>query len=373
MDTTILLEDLKNNTTENCVSVIIPTHKLSPDRLIDKLEVEKTLKTTKDLLLKKFGKNNGGEELIKKLEDLENSIDYVHNNLGIGFFVSDKVSRLVKFPFNVKEKIIIGNNFEIRDVIYLAETLIKYYVLLINDKEIKLFEGEGDSLKIVKNKDFPLAFVDDYEYARAALGSSFGYSLKSTEKDKSIVKEQRLTAFIKEADRRLSKYISKNEPLIISGNNKELSYFKNISINYKYVAGKLIGNYGHESIQKLGELSFDKLKEYLKGEEDKYLKRLNDAIGKKLAVTGIVNVYKASSEGKGLILLVEKDYEIGGYVTLEDESTLYLNPPRKKHKILIDAVDSVMEKVIEKNGKVMIVENGQLSQFDGIALILRYW
>jgi predicted transcriptional regulator len=36
-------------------------------------------------------------------------------------------------------------------------------------------------------------------------------------------------------------------------------------------------------------------------------------------------------------------------------------------------VDDVMEVVLEKKGKVKIVENGKLSKYDGIVMILRYW
>ncbi len=35
--------------------------------------------------------------------------------------------------------------------------------------------------------------------------------------------------------------------------------------------------------------------------------------------------------------------------------------------------DDVIETVIEKKGKVIIVENGKLQDFEGISMILRYW
>ena len=377
MNATILedlnvLEELKNNLATPCVSVIIPSHKVSPDRAIDGLEVKKMLKKAKKLVNDMYGLENGSEEILNKLDDLAGNIDYLHNDMGLGFFVSPTISHMVKFPFTVTEKVIVGKNFEIRDMIYLAETMINYYVLSINEKEIKLFEGNGTNLKLLNDQDFPMHFFDDYEYARASLGSSYGYSLKSTEKDKSIVKEQRLTAYYKVADQKISKYLINNTPLILAGSSKDLGYFKKASINYKYVVGKINGNYINENNQKLGQFSFEKIKEFLNLEADKLLIRLDDALGKKLAVYGIVNVWKASQEGKGLILLVEKDYEIPGFIT-DDASEIFLHPPKKPHEIIKDAVDDVMETVIGKNGKVVIVENGKLVKFEGIALILRYW
>lgn len=372
LDDLNVLEELKNNVSTPCVSVIIPSHKISSDRTVDELEVKKMLNKAKKLVFDTYGSKNGGEEITNKLFNLAENIDYLHNDFGLGFFVSPNISHLVKFPFPVNEKVVVGNNFQIRDMIYLAETMINYYVLSINEKEIKLYEGNGENLKLIKDNDFPIQFIDDYEYTHTSLGSSYGYSLKSTEKDKSIVREQRLSAFYKVADEKISKYLITNTPLILAGSSKDLGYFKKVSTNYKYVVGKVKGNYIYESNQKFGQLTFEKIKDYLKTEEDKLLKRLDDAIGKKLAVFGIVNVWKASKEGKGLILLAEKDYEIPGFVT-EDDSEIFLHPPKKSHEIIEDAVDDVMETVLEKNGKVIIVENGNLSRFEGIALILRYW
>jgi hypothetical protein len=44
----------------------------------------------------------------------------------------------------------------------------------------------------------------------------------------------------------------------------------------------------------------------------------------------------------------------------------------EKHEILGDAVESIIEAVISKNGNVVMVENGKLTDFDQIALMLRY-
>lgn len=370
MDTTIL-EELKGHIATPCVSVIIPTHKLSPERALDELHVNQVIKKAEELVLDKFGKNKIGEEIILKLNELVSQIDFVHNDLGLGFYVSPEVSHLVRFPFAVKEKIIVGNSFEIRDIIYLEATLLEYCLFVMNEKELKLFDGKGESLTMYKNKDFPAHFVDDYEYERPSLGSSYGYALKSTEKDKSIVNEQRLMMFLKQADQKMSKYVSPHTPLIISGNSKDIGYFKKNTIHSTNIIGEIHGNYLHENIQTLGVFAFEKITEYLKIEEEKLLTRFENAIGKKLAVHGIQDVWTFANEGKGLLLLVEKDYMFKGYI-LPNDSALYSTAPKKQHEILEDAVDDVMEVVMNKGGKVVVMEEGRLQQYGKIALILRY-
>jgi hypothetical protein len=49
-----------------------------------------------------------------------------------------------------------------------------------------------------------------------------------------------------------------------------------------------------------------------------------------------------------------------------------LSPPAEVHEILDDAVERVIKTVLEKDGEVIITENGVLDKFEKIALLLRY-
>ncbi len=76
-------------------------------------------------------------------------------------------------------------------------------------------------------------------------------------------------------------------------------------------------------------------------------------------------------EGRGLMLLVEKDLHHRGY-RKDEPGTLHLQPPTKPYTIIPDAVDNLIEVVRAKNGKVIFTENNQLEQFNHLALLLRY-
>ncbi len=371
MDKTVLTE-LKNNKATPCVSVIIPTHTSPHEHVLDELEVDKMLTKAKDQIINIYGRENGEGKIIEKIDELLTNIDYTNNGIsGIGFFVSPDISHIVKFPFPVKEKVVVGNNFEIRDVLHLAETMLNYYVLQINEKGIKFYKGNGTLLQEVSNENFPARFFDNYEYTHTSIGSSYGYSLKSTEKDKSVVKEQRLISNLKHIDQVISNYLSTGTPFIISGNSKNLGYFKKISANYEKIGGVIHGNYVHEDIKKFGELCFDRIKNYLHEKENDILKRLDNAIGKKLAVYGIEKVWESAREGKGLILLVEQNFSCEGFLADGGEKLL-LKAPKSGHKVILDVVDDIIEIVIQKNGKVVLVEDGKLEHLGRIAMILRY-
>lgn len=353
-----------------CLTLIIPTHKTSPERVNDITEVKKAVVKAKEIIYKNYPERNT-EQIITTLNDLTNNIDFLHNDHGIGFYISPTQFKSVSFPFPVKEKIFVGENFETRDLMYLSEYLKSYMLCCINLQEVKLYRGNGNTLKEIHDENFPTKYFDNYEYERSSIGSSTSYALKSVEKDKSVLKEVRFQSFLKEIDKKLSRYIINDTPLIISGVKKELGYFQKLTSHKKNIIGKITGNYFHNMVGLLGQLAQNEMELYRNNQENKVIKSLDEAVGKKMLAIGLEDCWTAAQEGKGLLLVVEKDYSKIGIIT-ENKYQLYLNPTLKTHKLLADSVDSLIDIVKKKNGKIMLVQNGKLKKYDHIALLLRY-
>ena len=75
---------------------------------------------------------------------------------------------------------------------------------------------------------------------------------------------------------------------------------------------------------------------------------------------------------RGLKLLLEKDYHVQGFLEKQYSYQLYLQPPKEPHIILKDAISELIERMLDKNGKIIFVENGMLRKHQSIALITRY-
>ena len=137
------------------------------------------------------------------------------------------------------------------------------------------------------------------------------------------------------------------------------------------ISGELSGDFIHQSAIEKGKLLEKTIHNYIEQEGQKLIDRLNDAIGKDLAVCGIQDVWYSAKSGNGLILMVEKDFEISGY-EVSAEPNLYLSIPNKEYDIVRDAVEDCISTVISKGGKVVVFENEKLKNFNKIALIQRY-
>jgi hypothetical protein len=365
------IEDLLHKSGAPSVSIIVPVHRVSPERLKDEGIVSKAVNQAKELLKKEFEKVDSNR-LIKNIDELIEDIDYSHSKEGIGIFASPGISKVIKFPFPVVEKVKVGDTFDSRDLLYYVDTIIDYCVLSISKKHIHLYMGKGEDLREVKNEDFPIDYVETYEYEKPSRGTSFGNTLKEFERDKSVLQEIRLVDFLRTADHSLDKYLNGSMPLVISGGTKEVADFLQVTQHLKSVIGKVVGNYNFNGDLKLAGLAWEEVQNHFRNKNKIIISNLHELSIEMLA-SGVEKVWEAAKEGKGLELIVEKDFESNGYI-INDGYNLKLEKPfdAENYLYINNAVERIINIVKEKKGKIVFVDNDELKDFNGIALKLRY-
>ncbi len=366
------LQQLASEKGKICISILLPTDRHTRERQQNPTIVLKAIQKAKALVDSSGAEKETITMLVSKLAAIEKQIDYLRLQEGLGIFISENVSSAIPFPITVKEKIIVEKKFALHDLFYLAQFIQPYYLLAISKKRVPLYRGEGRHLQEIRNDDFPTYYKDDYEYAYPSLGSSTGPGLKNVEGDKSIVAEGRQITFIKQVDRTLQKYLKSSMPLIVAGVDEELANFSHATLHSRNIIGSIKGNYAVDALHLLSEIAWRKVNEHILKSHDAIIKKLDEDIGNKMAIDGVRDVWATAKLGKGLTLLVEKDYHAVGYVDPSNEVKLYLNPPLMKHQVITDAVEEIISTVIEKKGDVVVVENGMLEEHERIALLLRY-
>jgi hypothetical protein len=356
-----------------CISIIIPTHRLSPERQIDPIEARKVISKAKEYVLQRY-KNEKIKNLVDAIDELYGEVDFVHVNYGLGIFVSQTVRQLIYFSFPVQEKIIVGDSFEVRDLLYEMNYSSRYYFLAITEKNARLYEGQLSHLIEVKDHNFPKEYREEYLYEHPSRGNSYvGHAFtKGAEKDKSILEEIRHQQFFRDVDELLDDYLHTDIPLIVSAVSKELASFKKVSRHATKIIASIEGNYTYIAPAELEKKVWETFRHTVDESKMRLLKEYEEKTGAGLGVEGLEEVWKATSEGRGFKLLVEKDFKKTGFTVTRDHSNLHTLQPPERHKTLPDAVDDLIELVLEKNGEVTFLEKDELKDHQHIALITRY-
>lgn len=354
------------------VSIFLPLHNDASGKRLDAYSVKKKVADVKDQLVKQCDVTKI-EPLLKGLAELPDEITFNHNWEGIGLFVSNKVKLWMPFYFPVQEKSTIDDAFATRDLRYQDFYMLPYHVLLLSKDEARLFEGMFDELTEITDAHFPVKFEDDFEYSRPSRGLTYeGHAVtKDFERDKSQLVELRVEKFLQQVDDLLKLYLTEYDPLVLSGTEKELSYFSGATAHTN-VAGNLYGNYFYLSIPTLGESTWRLMKNFLQKKKQQVVQQFAEKSGQGQSESGVANCWQATWQGRGASLLVERNFAVPGYLADEHPEYLCMEAPAGPLKVLPDAVDALIDLVQEKGGEVVLVEDEELKEYEHVGLVTRY-
>jgi Raf kinase inhibitor-like YbhB/YbcL family protein len=353
-----------------CVSLVLPLHNLSQNQLTDKYFLQKAIKEVCNRLALDCDANN---QIINTFRKFQEEITIHPHDKGIGIYVSNEMSLYTGFPFEVTEKVVINNRFHLKDLLVKEQYSAPYHLLYIDDKEIRLYNGKLTQLSEIKNKELPMFFDEELEdqaiinsfFARNSYGKSFDKSVNEMVK----IRHQNI---IHKADELLEFYLEHSNALVLCGTRKYLSEFMNSTKHADKVVSILYGNYNRFTEMDFCEMAWPIVKTHI---EENMTNEIADYDQKTVEGTteeGINRVWDAILSDRGMTVLVEKNFEIGGFVDEEDVSRLYLHPPQKPHAVLPDAVDEIIKIALDKEVKVVFVEDTMLNRHMRIALITKF-
>lgn len=346
-------------------------HPLTSSRSNDKLIVKKAIDAVKLLLIPKHNKNNFNLDLlIDQLNYCAENIDYSKTNEGVGIYVSSGLTKLVHFPFPVQLKISLDDSFLCRELYYYKNAHFDYKIISIGESSIHFYNGHGKTIEEIDNTDFPIRMEEEFEYANFSNLSSFGSAVvKRIEQSYDSMEKNRPLEFHRTADEKLDKYLGGQSPLIIEGKKNEIAEFLLQTEHMNSIIGKIIGNHSFGGVGRLGNLAWQEIQNQNKKKDVLLIDNLHDCFAKGKLAYGIENVWQAIIEGKGLDLILEKDYKSKGYFS-KDGKTLLVSKPAdiENYCRMNDAVERIIKAVMEKGGKVVFLENRKIEDFNCISL-----
>jgi hypothetical protein len=136
------------------------------------------------------------------------------------------------------------------------------------------------------------------------------------------------------------------------------------------ILGTIKGSYENLSTAELAKLAWPVAKEEFAKKRREVLGEADNAVKSKKFAQGIDEVWKLAHEGRGLVLLTETNFS---YPAIKGNNGELIPAENSTDpNVIDDAVDEIVEAVINKEGRVVFFNNGELSGYNRIAMILRY-
>lgn len=354
-----ILNKIKDIKAEGCVTLIMNTHRTSPDNNQDPITLKNLLKEAEEGLLKEFDKRKAGV-IFENLNAAAEKVDHAYNKESLLVFANEDIKDFVRLPIDVENRVIIDDNFATRDIIRALHEQKNYYVLVLSRKNARLIEGFNNKLvKEFHTDEFPYENDTHYSTDKHQLSTNKGTDNQYEEFFNRVDKEfQAVTG-------------SRKLPLILATEERNFHHYKKVCDTPEQIAGHINMNRDDEKAEDIVRVAWNVVKKVVEEKNAKRISELKEAVNKGTFLSDFNDIWKAVNEGRAQTLFVKRGLfqpaEIkGDSIELSDDAS------KRNKGVIDDIVDEIIERNISKGGDTVFVEGDELSEFNGIGLQTRY-
>ena len=340
---------------EPAISIVLPFE----PKMVPKSKISDALKAALDTVHRHFATTTPSDSnilVMQKLRKAVRNLNFDTYTKSVAIYISPVFEKVLYLDILVEPKVTVNEPLDIRNLVLAKKSIPEFLVLHIDEFSSNIYHGVGEKLSRIKSN---ILYSDEAEQ-----------SWEPKNIWNSV--EQRLKNISRCSDKGLTDILQAYPlPVFVIGPRRAVNYFtQNTSAKEKVIECLYIRE--DPSSQKEIARAIQPILNDWKKVQQKYLRHLLETANTshKLA-TGIGNVWKMASKWAAALLMVEKNYRPTDQL-LESEEGLYTSSePYTRYSHIRNAVDYIIEIVLENGGDVEFVETEILNGCKNIALVQR--
>lgn len=353
------LKELKNVRAENCVTIILNTHRTLPDNKKDAIQLKNLIKDAESKLQTVCDQKTA-EHLTAKINDLANTINHRHNLESLILFVNEQVSEFVRLPITVGDRVVVGNRFAMRDLIRGLHNQTNYYVLVLNKDEARLIEASND--KVAKECGFPFPFQNQLSQT----------SFKAEPSDAGRIRN--LTSeFFNQVDKVVNKVHKDNPfPILISTDEQHYNDYLRVADKPDTIFPEFLSRSRQtEADHAIVSDAWELVQKLTQKQNNERKADLQTAVSTNKFISDTTEIFQAIKQGRVQTLFVEEN--LFQPAIIQNDTVMYVSEDKAN---ATDMVDDIYDELIDLNmdfgGDVVFLPKESLAKFNGFAAMTRY-
>ncbi|MDO9554235.1 hypothetical protein [Rhodonellum sp.] len=357
-----LKEQLQKLATEKnspCVTISLKTHRTHPDNAKDGILLKNLLKEAEERVINDFGKRPAAQ-LLEKIEAVGNEIDTNYNLDSLHIFLSNDTQEIVKSSWETSNGgVHISDSFAIRSLIKDYNRSENYLLMLLSQSGVQLFEVINDDIiKEVRNDDFPLSENSHYN-----THSDRGSDSKHLD---DLVRE-----FLNKVDKALVKVHNETElKCVVVATEDNYSRLQQVADKPSAYIGYATIDYNNVATHHIAKQSWELVKAQQKQLRTDAIGEMQEAVSQGKVLTDLQEIYEASIDGRGELLIVHQDFAQA--VIMKNERTFDLVDDITAPHAIDDITSMIAWEVISKKGRVIFTLQDEIKDLGEIVLKTRY-
>jgi hypothetical protein len=363
------------------LSIYQPTHRHHPGNRQDPIRFRGLVKELETQLLESHPSAEVSE-LLEPFEALGNDAEFWNHTLdGLAVFAAPGWFSVMVLPRTVLEMTVVADSFHTKPLRRILLSAERYQVLGLNLHEIKLFEGDRDSIEEIHLTDgvprtITEALGDELTEKHQTVASYGGVGISSGDMHhghggKSDEVESDAGRFFRAVDRGVMEAHSRPSdlPLILAALPEHHHLFHAVSHNASLIPEGIKMHPDTMSLDELRDCAWKILEPLYHAR----LAALGDdfaiAKSKGLSLDDLELIGEAVTTGRVATLLIEADREITGQIH-DGSGNVHLGTT--DHPQGDDLLDDLGERVLKMGGQVFVVPAARMPTATGAAATCRY-
>ena len=353
------LEALAAEKNTTCVTISLNTHRTHPDNAQDLLLLKNLLNEAEERVIKEFGKRPVSS-LLEKLSSIENEIDVNYNLNSLHIYLSNDTKEIIKSSWSICENgVHISDAFDISSLIKLYNRSEEYYILLLSQSGVTLYSAVNDGItNEIRNDDFP--FAENRHY--------------NTHSDKG--------SDSKHLDDLVREFLNKVDKAVVKMNNQtglncvvictedNYSRLMQVADNPAVYNGYANIDYNKMDKHHIAKQGWEIIKNLQHKRRVEGIGEITEAVGQGNVLTDLQEIYQASIDGRGDLLMVHQDF--AQPVLMTSDRTFDLATDVTKPNVIDDITSRISWNVLSKKGRVFFTMQDEIKDLGIIVLKTRY-
>jgi len=281
--------------------------------------------------------------VMHKLRAILKDLNFSSHKRSLAIFVSPVFEKVFYLNTELEEKVLVGTSFHIRDLVKSRKELQEYLILKMSDNECRIYANQSGEMETIF-----LYRLDKGWNASEVTAQNFLQRIDNT------------LHFILESHRL---------PLFVLANKSLMNHFRGITKHASSIIEFISDENEDPAADDIKHLMAPYLRDWQTIKQKLIASQLRDAIKNCKLSAGMSNVFRMAEKRNSRILLVEEDYAYPSENRNNEELIFKATQPYSRYSYIKDAVDEVIEKILDRDGDVEFVSKRMIEKHDHIALV----
>ena len=353
------LEALATESNTPCVTISLNTHRTHPDNAQDIIQLRNLLNEAEERIIKEFGKRPVSS-LLDKISNIESEIDINYNLDSLHIYLSNDTHEVIRSAWATnRDGVHISDNFDIRSLIKSYNRSEEYFILLLSQSGVALYNAINDGITDeIRNEDFP--FSDNRHYNTHSDKGSDSKHLDD------LVRE-----FLNKVDKAVVKmYNETGLHCVVISTEDNYSRLMQVADKPTIYHGYANIDYNNTDTHHIAKQCWELIKELQYKRREEAISEIKEAVGKGNVLTDLQEIYQASIDGRGDLLIVHQDFAQA--VVMTSDRTFELTADITNPLAIDDITSNIAWNILSKKGRVFFTMQDEIKELGNIVLKTRY-